>query len=349
MAVPSKRRAAWLWGLALVATCTVALTGTSAEASTVTVGSPLTATFVQAELNATTTLVNAALPEPGAHLVSPVTGAVVGWRIDGQGGPWRLRVLTPKGGTSYEGGGTSESRELTGAQPFPTNLPIKAGQTVGVENLGNAHIGVASVPKASYVFITPAVGDGKESAGTEAAGKELAFNADIQPAPAVTLISPTSGPAAGGTSVTIGGTDFNGVTGVSFGAKAASSFTVESEGKITAVSPAVVTAVSPAVAAAEAVDVSVTTNAGTSALGPADRFQYLLGQGGPGPPPPGNRCSVPRLKGKTLKAARKKLKAAGCALGKVSGHKSKSAKVRKQNPKPGKELVSGAKVNVKVD
>jgi hypothetical protein len=338
MGVPSNRPAAWLSRSLLIAACAVALTGTSAEASTVTIGSPLTAAFVQAELNATTTLVNSALPEPGARLVSPVTGAVVGWRIKGQGGPWRLRVLTPKGGTSYEGAGTSASQELTGAQPFATNLPIKAGQTIGVENLGNAHIGLAAVSEASYVFMTPAVADGKEAAGTKASGDELAFNADIQPAPTVTLISPTSGPTTGGTGVTISGTDFSGVTGVSFGAKPASGFTVESEGKLTAVAPAA--------PSAEAVDISVTTIAGTSAPNPADRFQYLV-QGVNGPPP-ASRCVVPALKGKKLKAARKKLKAAGCTLGKVSGHKSKTAKVTKQSPKPGRQLASGGKVNVKV-
>jgi hypothetical protein len=37
------------------------------------------------------------------------------------------------------------------------------------------------------------------------------------PAPAVTAINPTSGPAAGGTTVTVTGTGFTGVTGVAFG------------------------------------------------------------------------------------------------------------------------------------
>ncbi len=45
---------------------------------------------------------------------------------------------------------------------------------------------------------------------------------------AVTGMSPTSGPAAGGTTVTITGAAFTGATSVSFGATAASSFTVDS-------------------------------------------------------------------------------------------------------------------------
>ena len=47
-------------------------------------------------------------------------------------------------------------------------------------------------------------------------------------APTVTAVSPTSGPAAGGTAVTITGTDFTGATAVDFGTTAATSFTVNS-------------------------------------------------------------------------------------------------------------------------
>jgi len=59
-------------------------------------------------------------------------------------------------------------------------------------------------------------------------------------------------------------------------------------------------------------------------------------------------CVVPKLKGKKLKAAGKALTKADCKLGKVKGNKSKSAKVAKQSPKPGKVLAPGAKVNVKL-
>jgi beta-lactam-binding protein with PASTA domain len=57
---------------------------------------------------------------------------------------------------------------------------------------------------------------------------------------------------------------------------------------------------------------------------------------------------VPKLKGKKLKAARKKLKMTGCKLGKVKGVNDKAAKVVKQSPKPGKVLSRGSKVNVKL-
>jgi CSLREA domain-containing protein len=82
--------------------------------------------------------------------------------------------------------------------------------------------------------------------------------------PAVTAISPTSGPAAGGTSVTIAGANFTGATAVDFGAIAATSFTV--------INPTTITATSPA--GAGTVDVTVTTPAGTSSTSAADQFTY---------------------------------------------------------------------------
>jgi hypothetical protein len=82
--------------------------------------------------------------------------------------------------------------------------------------------------------------------------------------PTVTKIEPTTGPAAGGTSVTITGTGFIGATAVRFGSNNAASFTVNSATSITAVSPA----------AAGTVDVTVTTPNGTSPTSEADQFTY---------------------------------------------------------------------------
>ncbi len=88
---------------------------------------------------------------------------------------------------------------------------------------------------------------------------------DASPAPTITSIAPTSGPAAGGTSVVIAGTNFANVTAVSFGATAATSFTVDSSTQIAATAPA---------HAAGLVDVTVTTASGTSATSSADEFTY---------------------------------------------------------------------------
>lgn len=83
-----------------------------------------------------------------------------------------------------------------------------------------------------------------------------------------------------------------------------------------------------------AVDVSVKNPGQSPAVG-ADKFTYTA-------------CITPNLKHKTLKKAKEALKKAGCRLGTAKGPKSKSTKVKKQNPKPGKVLAPGAKVNVKL-
>ena len=82
--------------------------------------------------------------------------------------------------------------------------------------------------------------------------------------PVISSISPTSGPAAGGTVVVITGTAFTGATAVNFGVTPAPTFTVVSDTSITATSPA---GTSP-------VEVTVTTASGTNATGPADLFTY---------------------------------------------------------------------------
>jgi hypothetical protein len=85
------------------------------------------------------------------------------------------------------------------------------------------------------------------------------------PLPTVTSLSPSSGPTAGGTKVTITGSGFTGASAVHFGTAAATGFSVNSDTQITAVSPS---------QPSGAVDVTVTTPRGTSATGAADRFTY---------------------------------------------------------------------------
>jgi len=82
--------------------------------------------------------------------------------------------------------------------------------------------------------------------------------------PVLTGISPSSGAAAGGTSVTITGTNFTGATAVNFGTTPATSFTVNSNTSITAVAPA----------GMGTVDITVVTPKGTSATVAADQFTY---------------------------------------------------------------------------
>jgi hypothetical protein len=98
-------------------------------------------------------------------------------------------------------------------------------------------------------------------------GADATFTTLLHNPPKVTSINPQTGPAAGGTSVTITGTDLAETTGVSFGSTPATSFTIESDETVTAVAPAH-TGLAP-------VDVQVTTPYGTSPAVGADRFTYV--------------------------------------------------------------------------
>ena len=84
-------------------------------------------------------------------------------------------------------------------------------------------------------------------------------------APTVTGITPSSGPASGGTVVTISGTDLTYVTVVTFGGVVATHFTVNSATQITATAPA---------NAAGTVHITVTSDGGTSATSESDQFTY---------------------------------------------------------------------------
>ncbi len=303
---------------------------TGAEAAPITVGSPIQGEIFPLATNAPGTLIQTRLPEAGARVVSPVDGAVIRWRTGKGKGPFTMDVVTPNSDGTYTQTAVSAPATAGGGsvETFPTELPIKAGQAVGISVLGDGELGVIGA-QASYRYYNALLSPGVPTAPNPEEGTyELAYNADIQPAPTVTALSPSSGSIAGST-VSIGGTDFAGVTGVQFGGIAATSFSVGSEGQITAV-PAATT--KPG-----AVDVVVTTIAGSSAVVPAGAYTYTA-------------CTVPKLTNKSVKADRKKLKKAGCKLGKVRRAKGAEAqaKVSKQSLKPGTIKPVGAKVGIKV-
>jgi len=101
-------------------------------------------------------------------------------------------------------------------------------------------------------------------------GKSARTSADhfnfVTQRPQVTAVAPSSGPAAGGTVVTVTGTGFIGVTGVTFDGTPGTAVTVSSPTQLTVTSPA---------HAAYAVHINVTSGAGTSPSKAADRFEYL--------------------------------------------------------------------------
>jgi hypothetical protein len=130
-------RSSWLRLLALLPVVLASvLVCSSARAATVTVGSPLTASFVPGTVGAGGILgINPALGEPGAHASSPVDGAVIGWRVLGEGGPFKLRVVRPEAAGTFLAGAASAPQTLGtyGLGTFTTDLPIEAGEIVGIQ------------------------------------------------------------------------------------------------------------------------------------------------------------------------------------------------------------------------
>jgi len=155
----------------------------------------------------------------------------------------------------------------------------------------------------------------------------LNVSASLLPPPTISAIAPAEG-SIKGASVVISGANFASVTSVSFGSVPAT-FTVDSEGQITAAAPPSKTL--------SKVPVTVTTAAGSTTS--AQAFAY-------------KGCKVPQLKGKKLKAAKKKIRKANCKMGKIKklhGATAKTGKVSKQSPKSGKILAPGSKVNITLD
>lgn len=272
------------------------------------------------------------VPPGGARIISWSTNAAAG-----SGQMMTLKVFRHVSGFTYKVIGHDGPRELTPGtiNTFQTNIPVEGGDVIGNNDVNAS----ASLPNAC-VFSAPGdsnlatpeeshLADGT-TAEFDSIEPELRLNiaAVVTVIPGIASISPASGSIAGGTPVTITGHDFTGASAVNFGSIPAQSFTVDSDTQITASAPQ--NAQPGAV-----VDTSVTTAVGTSSVSAADKFTYTA-------------CLVPNLKGKTLTAAGKKLEKADCKIGKAKGKKAKSAKVIKQNPKPGKVLAPDAKVNLQL-
>jgi hypothetical protein len=156
----------------------------------------------------------------GLPPVSPIDGAVVRWRMVGgsAGQPYKLRVLAfslPQF-TSVASSATGTPLG-TGLESFATAMPIKAGQTIGLDLPENANIGAREIPGARVRVIRPALTDGQTAPAVEGnSERELGFNAEIQPPPSISAVQPAEGPRHGGIDVEIQGSDLLNVTAVKF-------------------------------------------------------------------------------------------------------------------------------------
>src|SRR4051812_32913285 len=113
---------------------------------------------------------------PGRTTASPVTGVIVRWRVGDGFGQLRLRGARPApaypGDDTYTGAGRSELVTVTttpsggsGAPPvistFPTRLPVRAGDRIGVGLEGEAAFGFRDRAGAEAVIFFPALGEGQ--------------------------------------------------------------------------------------------------------------------------------------------------------------------------------------------
>ena len=142
----------------------------------------------------------------------------------------------------------------------PTQTEVKFGAVAAATTTVNSDTQITATAPAGTGTVDVTVTTAGGTSATSAADQYTYVGA-----PTVTSISPTSGPTAGGTTVTITGTGLGGATAVTFGATAATGFVVNSATQITATAPA----------GTGTVDVRVTTAGGTSATSAADQFTYV--------------------------------------------------------------------------
>jgi IPT/TIG domain/PASTA domain len=289
---------------------------------------------------------------PGGSSVAtyrvPTDGVITSWRTNaaaGAGQELTFKVFRPLGGKKYLIVGHDGPRLLVPGivNNFVTNLPVKAGDLIGSNDMNASAVPNACLFPGSPtdINIYPPLGNAADGATVEEDGNNAGYKANVaasyQPVPTVGPISPSTGPTTGGTSVLISGSNFAEVKQVVFGTTPAA-ITVNSESTITATAP-------PTVAAAS-VPVTVTTSGGSATA--AQMFTYTAVTA---PAPIAKTCKVPKLEGKKLKGAKKAIRNRGCKVGHVGKEKgvtAKSGEVVKQNPKPGTIRAAGSKVFVKL-
>ncbi len=198
------------------------------------------------------------------------------FQVTGRGG-------VPAGATAVTGNLTVTGQTQPGylfIGPVATNSP--SSSTLNFPKADDRANGVAVALSGSGTLSVTYVA-ASSTARTQAIFDVTGYFTSSTPAPTVTNVNPTSGTTAGGTSVTITGTNLSGATSVHFGATA---------GTINTNTATTITATSPAGAAAT-VDITVTTGGGTSATSSADHFTYI------GPPPPPTVTNVNPTSGTT--------------------------------------------------
>ena len=214
-------------------------------------------------------------------------GTVAAWGLNMSG---QLGDDTPSGPTTCKLGknpepllcslhpvGVKSLEEVSAIASGPVSLSVlaqlKSGELVswgdgGAGVLGDGETANSEQPVPVCMAYAPeSCPSGPDLAGqltAMAAGEDEIVSFSASPGPAVDGVQPSAGSSGGGTSVTIIGTGFVGVTAVDFGGAPAGEFSVQSADEIVASAPP----------GSGTVDVSVSGAEGTSPPTPNDRFTY---------------------------------------------------------------------------
>jgi len=174
-----------------------------------------------------------------------------------------VTAVTPdEGGTD---GGRSVRITGTYLEGASVDFGANAASEVTVESATELRVQSPAAAAAGTVDVTVTT-----AGGTSATSAADQFTYYIPQPPTVSSVTPSQGSIAGGTTVTVTGTNLEGAS-VQFGAIPASEVTVKSPTELTAKSPANL---------AGTVDITIMTAGGTSEQAEADQFTYYI------PPPP---------------------------------------------------------------
>jgi hypothetical protein len=180
--------------------------------------------------------------------------------------------------TVFQGGATSNSVPFTYAAPVLTSISPATGPASGgtlatingsgiapsaTVRFGNLAAPVSTVTGSTQLTVTVPAGTGTVNVTVTQGGATSNSVPFTYAGPAVSSISPATGPTTGGTLVTITGSGFTQPATAYFGAAAVQAQVVSSS---------VMTAVAPA--GTGTVDITVSDSAGTSATTPSDLFTY---------------------------------------------------------------------------
>ena len=215
-------------------------------------------------------------------------GVITSWRVRAHiegAGTVRLAVLRPNADGSYTAAAISEPATDTLGNPNPTSLPIKTGYYIAATTSSEGPFGSADIfglSTAAFAASFPGFTQFEQTLKPTALTGFIAteIGAQVVLAPQATSLSPASGPAAGGTVITIKGKYLSDATQVLFGSAPATGLKSEELETLRATAP-------PG-AAGSTVDVRVVGPGGTSSASAAMRFTYAaptLPSTLPTPPP----------------------------------------------------------------